>query len=86
MRSPSLYRLLSEFRSDGRPLVIRNRQLGNYSRVNNIELEIDCPLMTATLMLGLGRVGSIPPVWAYNPDPADPVPRSKNSSYLLRSR
>jgi cation transport ATPase len=23
--------------------------------------------MTATLMLGLGRVGSIPPVWAYNP-------------------
>jgi hypothetical protein len=25
------------------------------------------PLMTATLMLGLGRVGSIPPVWAYNP-------------------
>jgi hypothetical protein len=24
-------------------------------------------MMTATLMLGLGRVRSIPPVWAYNP-------------------
>jgi hypothetical protein len=29
------------------------------------------PLMTATLMLGLGRVGSIPPVWAYNPGNRD---------------
>jgi hypothetical protein len=24
-------------------------------------------MMTATLMLGLGPVGFIPPVWAYNP-------------------
>jgi hypothetical protein len=38
--------------------------------------------MTATLMLGLGRVGSIPPVWAYNPQHTMNASQRDRISYL----
>jgi hypothetical protein len=58
------YRLFSEFRSDCRRLVSCSLLVSKQHRTGD-----RLPLMTATLMLGLGRVGSIPPVRAYNPNP-----------------